>query len=92
MRYTWDPEKDALNRRKHGLSLEDGIPALEDPGRDFWIDDRFDYGEERFGTLGKGKTLILLVVSTIRDLDETRIISVRKANEKETSWYYFGRP
>jgi len=40
MRYTWDPEKDALNRRKHGLSLEEGIPALEEQGRDFWIDDR----------------------------------------------------
>jgi uncharacterized protein len=91
MRYTWDPEKDALNRRKHGLSLEDGIPALEDPGRDFWIDDRFDYGEERTATLGKGATQILVVVNTIREHDETRIISVRKAHGKEINWYYFGR-
>ncbi len=55
MRYTWDPDKDALNRRKHGLALEDGIPALEDPDCDSWIDDRFDYGEERIISLGMGQ-------------------------------------
>jgi uncharacterized protein len=46
MRYAWDSAKDAMNRRKHGLSLADGIPALEDPERETWIDDRFDYVEE----------------------------------------------
>jgi hypothetical protein len=55
MRYTWDPEKDALNRRKHGLSLGAGVDALEDPNGDSWIDDRFDYGEDRIITLGLGK-------------------------------------
>ena len=92
MRYTWDPEKDALNRRKHGLSLEEGIPALDDTNRDFWTDDRFDYGEERLVTLGKGRTQILVVVSTVRKIDKTRIISVRKASGDETNWYDFGRP
>jgi hypothetical protein len=92
MRYTWDPEKDALNRRKHGLSLEQGIVALDDPNRDFWADDRFDYGEERTVTLGKGKMQILVVVSVVREIDNTRIISVRKASGDETNWYYFGRP
>ena len=92
MRYTWDPEKDALNRRKHGLSLAEGIPALRDPNMDFWTDDRFDYGEERVVTLGKGRTRILVVVTTVREFDHTRIISVRKADGDETNWYYFGRP
>jgi uncharacterized DUF497 family protein len=92
MRYTWDPEKDALNRRKHGLSLEEGIPALEEPDIHFWIDDRFDYDEERIVTLGKGREQILVVVSTVREFDTTRIISVRKAHGDETNWYYFGRP
>jgi uncharacterized protein len=91
MRYTWDPDKDALNRRKHGFSLEDGIPALDDPNSDFWTDDRFDYGEVRHVTLGKGEAQNLVVVSTIRELDLTRIISVRKADGDETNSYYFGR-
>jgi uncharacterized protein len=92
MRYTWDPEKDALNRRKHGLALGEGVPALQDLNSDVRIDDRFDYGEERHVTLGKGKKQILVVVSTIREFDSTRIISVRKADGDETNWYYFGRP
>ena len=87
MRYTWDPEKDALNRRKHGLGLAEGIPALEDPHREFWIDDRFDYGEERIATLGLGARRILYVVSKISQTDITRIISVRKANKNEVKQY-----
>ena len=55
MRYTWDPEKDALNRRKHGLALATGVDALEDPNRESRIDDRFDYGEERIVTRAWGR-------------------------------------
>jgi uncharacterized DUF497 family protein len=87
MRYTWDPEKDAVNRRKHGLSLEEGVSALEDVDRDSWIDDRFDYGEERIVTLGLGTRRILFVVSTISRTEITRIISVRKANKYEVEQY-----
>ena len=91
MRSTWDPEKDALNRRKHGLSLEEGIPALEDPYRDSWIDDRFDYGEERILTLGLSQSRVLFVVSTECDETLTRIISVRKAEDYELEKHDLGR-
>lgn len=91
MRYEWDPAKDALNRRKHGLRLEDGIPALEDPRRDFWIDDRFDYGEIRFTTLGLSPDGVLYVVSTEPDEGRVRIISVRRAEYEESQWYYLRR-
>jgi len=94
MQYVWDPAKDLLNKRKHGLSLEDGIAALEDPGRDFWVDDRFDYGEERIITMGRGKQSLLVVVSTeviskTPDDEIIRIISVREANKREYHWFYF---
>lgn len=56
MRYIWDSAKDALNRRKHLLSLADGISVLEDPDRESWIDSRFDYGEERILTLGRNSS------------------------------------
>ncbi len=91
MKYDWDPVKDASNVRKHGFSLSEGVPALEDPNQDSWIDDRFDYGEERFVTLGMGEAQILIVVSVERDGDTIRILSVRKADGEEESWYYFGR-
>jgi uncharacterized DUF497 family protein len=51
-----------------------------------------DYGEARLVTLGKGRSKILVVVSTVRENDAMHIISVRKASGDETNWYYFGRP
>lgn len=87
MQYVWDPAKDVLNQRKHGLSLADGIPALEDPQCDSWIDDRFDYGEERIITLGMNFPNVLYVVSTEWDEETTRIISVRKAEPDEVERY-----
>ncbi len=96
MRYVWDPAKDALNQRKHGLSLSDGIPALEDPKRDISVDDRFDYEEERVVTTGHNGSKVLVVVSTELELTEEgeaviRIISVRKATWYEEDWFNFGR-
>jgi len=97
MSYEWDAAKDANNRRKHGLSLAEAIPALEDPNRYFWTDDRFDYDEERTITLGRNQQSLLVVVSTEKLRTETheeeiiRIISVRKAVKLETDWYYLGR-
>jgi uncharacterized DUF497 family protein len=41
MKYEWDPIKNDENFQKHGLSLAEGIPALQDPAADFWIDDRY---------------------------------------------------
>lgn len=79
-----------MNKRKHELGLADGIPALDDPARVFWIDDRFDYGEERIVTLGFGRTRVLYVVSTKRSEDLTRIISVRKAEDYELEIYGLG--
>jgi uncharacterized DUF497 family protein len=38
MEYEWDDRKDAINRGKHGLALADGIPALEDPNAESWIE------------------------------------------------------
>ncbi|MGO9777262.1 MAG: BrnT family toxin [Terracidiphilus sp.] len=80
-----------MNRRKHGLSLAVGIDALEDPYRDSWIDDRFDYGEERIVTLGLSKEGILYVVSTDWGENWTRIISVRGAENDEIEQYDLGR-
>ena len=93
MRYVWDPAKDAINQRKHGLSLADGIPALEDPLRVSWMDERFDYGEERVTTLGMGRrSKVLYIASTEPDEETTRIISVRRAEPHEIEKYGLGRP
>ncbi|WP_366940597.1 BrnT family toxin [uncultured Rhodospira sp.] len=51
MPIVFDPAKDEANRAKHGLSLTFVGPVLK--GRVFSrLDDRFDYGEDRFVTFG----------------------------------------
>jgi hypothetical protein len=91
MRYEWDPEKDAVNKRKHGLGLDEGVAALEDPNFYFWFDERYDYGEERIITPGLNAGQVLYVVSTEREEDLTRIISVRRAEDDEIEQYEIGR-
>ncbi len=90
MEYEWDSAKDAENRRKHRLALADGIPALEDPDAESWIDQRFDYGEDRIITIGKATHQLLLVVTTELTEGLTRIISVREAQRHEKERYYQG--
>ncbi|MBA3879911.1 MAG: hypothetical protein C0500_09365, partial [Sphingobium sp.] len=79
MRIEFDPTKDAINRKKHGLSLEaakrfDWDTALERE------DDRFDYGETRFVAIGliEGR-LHVMVFTEGADEDTVRVISLRLA-------------
>ncbi|MDE0387557.1 MAG: BrnT family toxin [Rhodospirillales bacterium] len=49
-------------------------------------DDRQDYGEDRFITIGFLDGAMVVLVWTPRD-DAYRIISLRKANERERALY-----
>lgn len=51
------------------------------------LDDRFDYGEARFVTLGLLNGIVLAVVHTETD-DIIRIISARKATRYEEENYF----
>jgi len=50
------------------------------------LDDRFNYGEERFITVGLLGDRIVVIVWTPRN-DARRIISMRYANDREISRY-----
>jgi uncharacterized DUF497 family protein len=86
MKYEWDKKKNQLNLEKHGLSFEDAELIFESKTITF-RDDRENYGEERFITLGELKKRVVVVVHTQRNL-VTRIISMRKANEREKKIYF----
>ena len=90
MRYEWDTAKGIENRRKHGIDFRDALPALTDPRRLEWIDDRFAYGEERTVTLGLSQGNVLFVVTTLWDEDTCRLISARRATRDEEDQYYTG--
>lgn len=86
MPVTFDPDKDAANRAKHGVSLAFAERVLADPGRLDVLDVRFDYAEERFVSYGMVDGRVWVCVFAPRR-DDCRIISVRKANDRETRRY-----
>ena len=79
------------NLQKHGVSFEEAKEVFEDPFHISKLDHRFDYFEERWITLGRTKKDKILVVANMF-FDENgeeiiRIISARKANQKERKFY-----
>jgi uncharacterized DUF497 family protein len=88
MNYEWDSVKNLENVRKHKVSFEQAIPALEDPHRLFLYDEAHSQYEDRFIVIGNANGLILFVNEVEIDGDTTRIISVRTANKKEQEAYY----
>lgn len=88
MEFEWDENKDALNLKNHKLGLSEGISVFDDPNRLDFEDDRFDYDETRYITIGMNATArVLTVVYTERGEDTIRLISVRKATKAEQSRY-----
>jgi hypothetical protein len=85
MELEWDDDKADANAAKHGVCFDDVFAfdwstALET------IDDRADYGENRWIALGRIDTRVHVLVYTTRS-DTIRVISLRKANRKEVQHY-----
>jgi uncharacterized DUF497 family protein len=86
MRFTWDENKRQSNLIKHGLDFEDGSRVFT--GATFSIADiRFDYGEDRFVTIGLLDGNVVVIVHS-EDKDEIRIISMRKGTKNEQKIYF----
>jgi uncharacterized DUF497 family protein len=86
MHVEWDPAKDRLNQRKHGIGFEDVRSVFEDPDRIDDYDHR-DYGEDRWIVIGKVDSQVVFVVYTNRG-GGVRLISARKAAPHEEARYY----
>ena len=88
MNSTWDEKKLRANIRNHGFDFVDAGKVFE--GITFTLeDDRFDYGEERFITLGLLKGTIVVIAHTEKG-SEIRIIPMRKATKHEQEIYFKG--
>ena len=89
MNVTFDPAKDAVNKAKHGVSLADA-EAFEWGSAEVWPDTRRNYGEARMVALGYIGLRIMSMVFVDRPPEqptERRIISLRKANQREVKRY-----
>ena len=87
MRYTWDPEKNRRNKAKHRIAFEDAVRIFARRTVEF-IDERFDYGEERLQAMGLLGTKIIVVTYVDRHEEERRIISARNATPSEARIYF----
>jgi len=91
MKFEWDEYKNKINQEKHGVSFEEAEEVFDDALQISKLDKRFNYFEERWITLGVTKKETILVVANLFFSDEgeeiIRIISARKANNKERNVY-----
>jgi len=85
--FEWDEVKAAENYAKHGVDFDSAARAFQDPFALEWKDDRFDYGEERYATLGMVDGRLLFVAFTLRG-EIVRMISARGAEPNEKRIYH----
>ena len=91
MRWTWDPDKNATNIRKHGIAFETAARVFDDL---FFvmIEDPYQY-ERRWQTYGYVESAVIVVIHTWPEYDWEsgepvgRIISARKATRTERITY-----
>lgn len=85
MQYEWDENKRLANLVRHKVDFTDAVNFEWDTALET-IDDRFDYGEERWVALGFIGTRLHVLVYTFRAA-KIRIISLRKATKRERLYY-----
>lgn len=86
MKIVWDETKRRANLRKHGFDFADAKDVYN--GITYTIEDRrFEYGEERFITLGMLRDVVVMIAHT-EIPGRIRIISMRKATRNEQILYF----
>lgn len=87
LEFEWDPDKEAANRRKHGVDFATAARVFDDPRLLEAEDDRHD--EPRWRIIGRvaATLLVLAVVYTERGAC-IRIISARPATRAEQRRYW----
>ena len=86
MHFEWDEFKRQSNIQKHGIDFADAELVFN--GVTLTIqDNRFDYGEQRYVTLGLLDSIVVVIAHTETD-ENIRIISMRKATKNEQKLFY----
>ena len=86
MQYEWDEAKRQSNIQKHGIDFL-GIEKVFAGQTITILDDRIDYGEPRFVTVGLLQDRVVVIAHTETD-EVIRIISIRKATKNEKIRYF----
>jgi uncharacterized DUF497 family protein len=86
--FEWHDAKAEANLNAHGVSFEFARAAFKDPLRIEFLDDREDYGEDRFLTIGMAEGQTLLFVAYTEREERIRIISARRTTQREQDDYF----
>jgi uncharacterized DUF497 family protein len=81
MRFTWDERKRRTNLKDHGFDFRDAPRVFEGPTFTY-EDDRFDYEEQRFVSLGFLGGVAVSIVHT-ETPERIHVISFRRATRNE---------
>jgi uncharacterized DUF497 family protein len=83
MTFEWDENKRRSNIEKHGLDFVLALQILEAPDMYEILDDRFDYGEDRYLAYAEINGVRLCLCYARKPKDTIRVISLRRAHKKE---------
>jgi len=86
MRLSWDERKRHGNIGRHGVDFADAEKVFSGPTFTF-EDTRFDYGEQRWITMGLCN-LSAVVVAHTESPDKIHVISMRKAEKHEERIFF----
>ena len=86
MQFQWDERKNESNIAKHGIDFSDATRLFSAPMRTV-LDNRHDYGEDRFIGLGLLESRVVVVAFTEPEEDTIRVISIRRALVHEQRQY-----
>lgn len=86
MKFEWDERKNQVNIAKHELDFADASKVFRFPLR-IGLDERQDYGEDRWIGIGILDGRVVVVVFTEPEEQIIRIISLRKALPYERKCY-----
>jgi uncharacterized DUF497 family protein len=85
--FEWDETKASENYAKHGVSFDAARAVFKDAFAVEELDDREDYGEDRFTIVGMSGHTLLFVAYALRGT-RIRLISARRATRHEQDDYY----
>jgi uncharacterized DUF497 family protein len=86
--FEWHDAKADANFRTHGVSFDQAKTVFKDHFALEWLDDRENYGEERFVMIGMAEGHVLLFVAYTEREHRIRIISARKVTQYEQDEYF----
>jgi uncharacterized protein len=90
MEFEWNPDKAAVNLRKHQVSFREATTVFDDLLSLTFPDPDHSIGESRYVIIGMSDLDQLLVVSHTDREDSIRVISARVANRQERRFYEEG--